>query len=251
MTGVEQRRQDILQVIQERKTVSVADLKKLFGVSGVTVGSDLHHLEQQGSIVKRHGFVKIRKSSVLTLDIEIEAYEEKKKIACQALKLIPDGASLMLYTSSTVLVLARMLTDRANMNIVTNSFPIAHELVSNCEAKVVLIGGYYKMETQSTFGEEAVSQLGRYNCDILFFSCNGASAAGGLTIDEPYEKSINVALLDSTMKKVLLADGGKIGRTRFVPIAPVNKVDCIITDKSAPRDELDKLRQTGVEIIVV
>lgn len=238
-------------MIQERKIVSVADLKEMFGVSGVTVGSDLHHLEQRGNIVKRHGFVKIRKSALLTLDIEIDAYEEKKKIALRALNLIPDDASLMLYTSSSVLVLARLLTDRANMNIVTNSFPIAHELVSNCEAKVVLIGGYYNMETQSTFGEEAISQLDRYNCDMMFFSCNGVSAAGGLTIDEPYEKSINVALLNSPMKKVLLADGSKIGKTRFVPVGLVSAVDCIITDKSAPRVELDRLRQTCAEVIVV
>jgi DeoR/GlpR family transcriptional regulator of sugar metabolism len=57
-------------------------------------------------------------------------------------------------------------------------------------------------------------------------------------------------MLNTEKKKVLLADGGKIGRTRFIPIAPINGIDCIITDKSAPRAELEKIRETGVQIIV-
>ena len=250
LSSVKQRRQDILHVVRERKTVSVSELKDMFGVSGVTMVNDLLHLERQGSVLKRHGYIEIRKTA-LSLDTEIDNYEEKKKIASHALKLIPDGASLMLYTSTSVLVLARMLSARANLNIVTNSFPIAHELASNKDAKVILIGGLYDGNTQSTFGEAAVSQLGNYNCDLLFFSCNGVSVSGGLTIDEPYEKTINIAMLNSTMKKILLMDGSKIGKTRFVPIAPVSAIDCIITDKSAPGDELEKLQQDGVQIVVV
>ena len=251
LSSVKQRRLDILHALNERRTMSASELKDMFGVSGVTMNNDLTHLEYQGLIVKRHGFVEIRNTAMLSLDIEIEAYEEKKKIARYALKLIPDGASLMLYTSSSVLVLARMLSERENLNVVTNSFPIAHELTANSDNKVILLGGYYNIDTQSTFGDAAVSQLGNYNYDILFFSCNGVSDSGGLTIDYPYEQTINVAMLNSATKKILLADGGKIGKTRFVPVMPVAAVDCIITDQSAPRSEVEKFRNSGVQVVVV
>ena len=130
MTTATQRRLDILRTLNERKSMSASELKDMFGVSGVTMNNDLTHLEYQGSIVKRHGFVEIRNKAILSLDGEIEAYEEKKLIARSALKLIPDGSSLMLYTSSTVLVLARMLHERENLNIVTNSFPLNCKIVS-------------------------------------------------------------------------------------------------------------------------
>ncbi|MCL1896482.1 MAG: DeoR/GlpR family DNA-binding transcription regulator [Clostridiales bacterium] len=251
LSSAEQRRLDILGILSERKAMSVSELKDMFGVSGVTMNNDLTQLEHQGSIVKRHGFAEIRNAAPLSLEFEIEEYEEKKRIARQALKLIPDGASLMLYTSSTVLVLARMLSERKSLNVVTNSFRIAHELAINSDAKIILLGGHYRPDTQSTFGDAAVSQIGNYNCDILFLSCNGVSLSGGLTIDEPYEKTINIALLNSDMKKIILADGTKIGKTQFVPVVQAAAVDCIITDKNAPASEVEKIRQAGVQVLVV
>lgn len=248
---VEQRRERILQLVEEKNKVRIAELKALFNLSGVTIGNDLAHLEQQGRIIRKFGFVEIRKAAVLSVYDTIENYEDKKKIAKYAVDLIPDNASILLYTSSTVLVLARQIKDKTNLNIVTNSFKIAHEVSVNLSARVIFLGGFYNCDNQSTFGEPAATQLDRFNCEMLFFSCNGASEAGGLTIDEPYEQSLNMAMMASPMKKILLADGSKIGRTRFVPFAPVTAVDLIITDTSAPLAEVEKIRARGVEVIVV
>ena len=88
-----------------------------------------------------------------------------------------------------------------NINIVTNSFKIAHEVSTNLDARVILVGGYYRLDNQSTFGDIAEAQLKTYNCDMLFFTTNGVSAVGGLTIDEPYERGMNLTMLESSMKR--------------------------------------------------
>jgi DeoR/GlpR family transcriptional regulator of sugar metabolism len=248
---VEERRENILRIIEDKKKVSVSELKGLFNTSSVTIGNDLAALEKQGYIIKNFGYAEIRKAAVLSNDDKIENYEEKKRIAKHALKLIPDNSSVLLYTSNSVLILSRMIKEKSNINIVTNSFKIAHEVSTNLDARVIIMGGYYKMDNQSTFGEIAEAQLKTYNCDMLFFTANGVSASGGLTIDEPYERGMNLAMMESPMKKILLADGSKIGKTRFVPFSPVTAVDLIITDKSAPESEVMKIRELGVKIDVV
>lgn len=248
---VEQRREKILQLVEEKKKVRIAELKDLFSLSGVTIGNDLAHLEQQGRITRKFGFAEIRKAAVLSACDTMVNYEEKKRIAKYAVDLIPDNASILLYTSSSVLVLARLIKGKINLNIVTNSFKIAHEVSVNLNARVIFLGGFYNCENQSTFGEPAAAQLDQFNCETLFFSCNGVSDSGGLTIDEPYELALNVAMMESAMKKILLADGSKIGKTRFVPFAPVTAVDLIITDAGAPLAEVEKIRAKGVEVIII
>jgi DeoR family transcriptional regulator of aga operon len=249
--AVEERREKILQLVETKKRVKVAELKEIFGLSAVTIGNDLSHLEQQGHIVRNFGSVEIRKAALLSASQDIENFEAKKRIAKYAAGLIPDNASIMLYTSSSVLILARMIRDKTNLNVVTNSFNIAHEMSVNASARVILLGGYYNLENQSSYGEPAVEQLEQYNCDLLFFACNGVCAISGLTIDEPYERDINMAMLNSPMKKILLADSNKIGRTRFVPIAPITAVDLIITDSGAPLAEIERIEDSGVQVGVV
>lgn len=249
--NVEERREKILQLVAEKGKIRVAELKALFGLSSVTIGNDLSRLEQQGYLVKNFGYVEIRKAAVLSLENSIGNFDEKKRIAQYAVGLIPDNASVLLYTSTTVLIMSRLIKDKTNLNIVTNSFQIAHEVSVNLSARVILLGGYYNCENQSSFGEPAVAQMERYNCEMLFFACNGVSASGGLSIDEPYERDMNLAMLASPMKKILLSDGNKIGRTRFVPIAPVTAVDLIITDDSAPPAEVERIRAKGVKVVIV
>ncbi len=248
---VEERRENILRIIEDKKKIRVSELKELFNKSNVTIGNDLAVLEKQGYIIKNFGYAEIRKAAVLSSEDKIENYEEKKRIAKYAAKLIPDNSSVMLYTSSSVLVLSRMIKGINNINIVTNSFKIAHEVSTNLDARVILVGGYYRLDNQSTFGDIAEAQLKTYNCDMLFFTTNGVSAVGGLTIDEPYERGMNLTMLESSMKKILLADGSKIGKMRFVPVSPLTAVDLIITDKSAPKAEIMRIRELGVKIDVV
>ena len=68
------------------------------------------------------------------------AVREKRRIAEAALAFVEPGDTIYLDGGSTVLELARLLRDRTNLTVVTNSLHTAHEL-SGRGPRLILIGG--------------------------------------------------------------------------------------------------------------
>jgi DeoR family fructose operon transcriptional repressor len=245
------RREEILEIITRQKRVEVAYLKDKFDVSSVTIGKDLMYLEAEGLIHRHFGYVEARSTDLFKQRDGIQNYEKKKKIAKHALNYIEDGISVFFYMSSTILTMVRMLKDLRNLNVLTNSIEVAHDITLNLGLRAIVLGGYYSPDFIATFGDMAVSQFNQYNIDKTFFTCNGVSAEGGLTIDEPFEKDLNIAMVRYSNKKYLLAEGRKIGKTSFVKFAPVKEIDVLITDSDADTTECEKIRALGVEVIIV
>lgn len=243
------RRKKMLEEITTNQRVAVSNLKEKFGVSSVTIGKDLAYLESEGLIIKRFGYAEVRSTDLFNQRGMIKNYETKKKLAKCALNYIEDGSSVFFYMSSTVLTLVRMLQDKKNLNVLTNSIEAAHDISMNSGSRTILLGGYYSPECIATYGDIAVNQFNQYNIDKTFFTANGISAEGGITIDDPFEKNLNIAMVTYSNKKFLLAESEKIGKTSFVKVAPVETIDVLITDSNADAAECDKIRALGVEVI--
>ncbi len=56
-----------------------------------------------------------------------------------------------------------------------------------------------------------------------------------------------VAKADRT---IVVADGSKIGKLAFARMADIAEIDVLVTDASADPAELQRLRATGVEVVV-
>ena len=100
-----ERRNKILEFIQEDGSARVKTLSEMFHVSEPTIRQDLEVLEKDGHIVREHGgaFLKTMSRQVSTLTLQhTEHLDEKRKIAEKALEYIKDGDSLILDSGSTV-----------------------------------------------------------------------------------------------------------------------------------------------------
>lgn len=251
-TSAELRRDQILELLKKQKKVKVADIKNTFNISSVTVGSDLNHLEKRGLIEKNFGYAEIKEGSTNFInESNIRNFEEKKKIGRSAVKLLNDNESIILYTGSTVLQMAKQIRDIKNLIVVTSSIQIAYELGLKPNIKTILLGGFYNSETLSSFGEQSVNQLNDYNIDKLFISVNGISVENGLTIDQPFENELNRAMIKNAKKVIVLADSSKIGISRFIRVGTMSDINVLVTDDNAPQDEIVNIRQMGVEVIIV
>ena len=51
--------------------------------------------------------------------------------------------------------------------------------------------------------------------------------------------------------KIVVADGSKIGNSTSFYTCPVTDISCLVTDTSADPEELQRIRNTGVEVVVV
>lgn len=249
----DERRKTIKDLIKEKGELSVNEIKERFSISNVTVRNDLIYLEREGILRREFGkAVLLQKHISSAFDIKgIPNLVEKEKIGKYAASLIKEHESILFYTGTTTLQVAKNINNIKNIIAVTNSILIAYELGRNPDIKTVIIGGLYNPETGATFGENAIQQLDDYNIDRVFLSVDGISAKNGITNDNVYEIEINRAMLEKSKEVVVVADYSKIGTLSFTKMGDIEKVDTLITDNKAPEDEIRKIEEKGVKVVIV
>lgn len=255
MIGIstEERRDRIIDLIKKEKEVKVSDLKKKFSCSNVTLRNDLVYLEKKGLIERVYGSAILKNNTMIGLfdESNVKNIREKQKISEYAAGLIGENESIMLYTGSTALQIAKNLGGFKNLNVVTNSIITSYELGKNPYIKVILLGGYYNPDTHAIFGQHAITQLQEYKLDKLFLSVDGISSQYGATSEHPYETDICKAMVEKANQVIVTADYSKIGISRFTKIASLEEIDMLITDDKAPGDELKRIEEKGIKVIVV
>ncbi|GIP30956.1 DeoR/GlpR family DNA-binding transcription regulator [Paenibacillus sp. J2TS4] len=252
---IDQRRKKILELLQQEGKVKVAELSKLFGISEVTIRNDLDEIEGQGLLQRVHGgAISTYKSYYnMTFHDRTETNkEEKRKIAVEAASIISDGDTIILGSGTTPLYVLRELKNHKNLIVITNSLSIAHEVGYNRNINiVVLLGGNINLEYQFTSGDDAIRQLSKYKADKLILSSDGVSSAFGITTYHHLEAELYRQMIARVDRTIIVADYTKIGRANFAHIESIEKIDCLVTNHNSPKDEIEAMKEKGVEVRLV
>ena len=246
-----ERHRLILEHLREYKSVEVTYLSGRLGVSEVTIRKDLEKLEIEGSVIRSHGGAILNDGLLMEpsfVEKKDWLLDQKKSIAAAAADMVEDHTTVALSTGTTVENLASQLVDRHGLTVVTNALNVASQFV-NDTIEVFLTGGSLRPKTFGLVGEIAERSLDGVTCEYLFLGTDGVSLERGLTTPSMEEARVVRALMTSARRVVLLADHSKFSHVGFYRIAPVEHVHIIITDKEAPREDIEKLRAAGVEVI--
>lgn len=253
--NIEDRRKTILDILDEEGKVKVAELSRLFGISEVTIRNDLDMLEEGGLLERIHGGALSTYKSYYNMSLHdrMEAnQDEKKKIAIEAASMISDGDTVFLGSGTTPIYVAREIKDLKNLIIVTNSLSIAQEVgYSKYKRSIVMLGGNVNTEYQFVSGDDSIRQLKNYIADKLILSSDGVSAEFGVTTYHHLEAEINRMMIARAHKTIVVADYSKIGRSSFAHIEDIDRIDCLISNQNANKDEIEAIREKGVEIRLV
>ena len=252
--NIENRRGRILELLTQKGKVRVIELSKLFGISEVTIRNDLSELEEAGLLERVHGGAVSTYKAYYNMSFydRMKTNEpEKREIAAACASMISDGDTLMINSGTTTLFTVQELKNVKNLTIVTNSVSIAQEAVNYDKANVILLGGNFNSQYQFTYGDDTVSQLKKYKADKLILSADGVSAQEGVTTYHHLESEVNRQMISRAKKTIIVADYTKIGRESFAYIDSINNVDYVITNRNANANELEIIKENGVEIRLV
>lgn len=252
----EVRRQHILSLIHGREFVRVADLSNRFGVSDVTVRSDLDVLAEQGKIRRvRGGAMPGARPNLERPFEETQSTHSKEKdaIGRVAASLVTSGQTIILDVGTTTTAVARALIARADLHdvvIFTNSLNIAFALESAIPRfTVVLTGGTLRPMQHSLIDPLGGLLLDRITAHVAFLGCNGIDHTGGVTNINLPETEIKRRMLRA-MRRIVVADGSKVGQVEVAYLCAANDIDVLITDESADPTELTALRERDVEVLI-
>ena len=148
-------RQDHLrELIRGKGVMRLDEMRHLLEVSPATVRRDLDALERKGVVRRVHGgavSVESRLEEPLFDDKTTIAAREKHGIAEAALEFVNRGDTIYLDGGSTVLELARLLRENADITVVTNSLRAALEL-AGAGPKLIMTGGELRRLSQTLVG---------------------------------------------------------------------------------------------------
>lgn len=241
------RKQKILEILNRQGRVKVSELSQFFGVSEVTIRSDLADMEVGNLLSRVHGGAISSYKNYYNMSLQQRLssnLEVKETIASCAASMIEENDTVMFNAGTTTLAVFRAIPPRMNLSIVTNSLEIAMEASGNPDFNVVLLGGAINAKYRFVYGDDANLQLERYHADKLFLSVDGINMDSGLTTYYTQEADTARQMLKNSALKIVVADATKVGRSAFVRIDGVESADYIITnDASGMEDELAKLKK--------
>ena len=246
-----ERQRTILRMAVAQRVLRIRDLAKQLEVHEMTVRRDLDHLSDQGLLERVHGGARMMQQSASEVSYSLRAAQQtdaKQRIAKAALQLIQHGDAIGLDASTTALALAQHLNER-RVNVVVTGLDVAMTLAAQ-EVPFLLTGGHFHAPARSFTGQFVSATLARLHLDKVFFSAKGFSVERGFTDAHLPEAESKAALIASGSTVIALVDHSKFTREAFCQVAPIERVDIIITDQAPSAETTDALEAMGIRLIV-
>ena len=245
------RRKKILDLINKNGSVRVAGLSRQFGISEVTIRTDLADMENKGLLTRVHGGAvsSYKPYYNMSLNQRMSTNQEQKEIIAKKIAgMIEDNDTIMLNSGTTTLLVFRAIPRDLNLNIVTNSISIALEGTTNPNFNIILLGGLINTKYQFTFGDDAIRQLKSYHADKLILSVDGIDPDYGFSTYYDKEAEIDRIMLERSSVNIVAADHSKFNRCAFTKISDLSVADYIITDTSLPDTLKAKIVKNSIEL---
>ena len=252
-----ERQNQIVEITLIKRRITIQDISEIFEISEMTARRDLKELDRQGLLRRVHGgaIANLGRSFEPPLNTRAAKNQSiKVAIGLKAADLIFDGDSIALDVGTTTLEIVKGLTGKQNLTIVTSSLPIANLIVNTLalevDVRLILTGGIIRQRELSSVGSFSHRVYEELHVDKAFLGIGGVDMKDGLTeynIEDGENKKI---LINTAREKIVVADGSKFGVTTFAKIAPLDAVDKIVTDHTAPFEMLQQIRELGIEVIL-
>lgn len=247
------RLEKLRRILKERHIVRVDELALTLGVSAATVRRDLRRMEAHGDLRRVHGGAvapERRLEEPIFDDKTAIAAAEKQRMAEAAARMIRPKDSIFLDGGSSVLALAALLHDRADLTVVTNSLRVAAELAGGGPSLIV-IGGELRRLSQTFVGPLTRFTIDPIHVDRAFMGTIGISPTEGLTTTDPREAYTKDLVMQHAQDVILLADSSKVGKVSFARFGALADIGTLITDRDLAASTARALRKQGIKIVLV
>ena len=253
-----QRHSEILALLEEQTVVTVKELTSALSSSEATIRRDLNKLDEQGLLTKLHGGAERVGGPAKTQRPQLQGskfyaaieqnVEQKRAIAKKAVELCQDGESIIINGGSSTYMMTEFLDDR-QLNILTNSVPLALDLLNTSDNRVSLPGGELYREQNlilSAFENDIVEY---YHGTRMFMGTPGIGDYGVMESD-PLLVRAELKLIKQADELVVLADSSKIGARSNLIVCGLAEVDVLITDSGIKKKDRALFEREGIKVIV-
>ena len=240
METMDERRDAIVALINEKSNITFAELKKRFPqVSDMTIRTDLKALDEAKRIVRVHGGAKSVEQVIGNDDLlgkrAVRNVEAKQLIAEKAIKLVRPNTTVFIDSGSTTTLMANLFPD-VQCVIFTNSLSCGIELSKLTKARVYMVGGLLNRNSLSVVGYSALKEMDPVNYDMAFLGATSYDDQLGFTCESAEDNAIKRMAISKSVQNIILMDASKLGRRGSFTIGQLNEVTDVVMDGNVPDD---------------
>lgn len=251
--SLQERRTKILELLHQDGKVKVSDISAMFKVSEVSIRTDLSELETQGLLSRVHGGAISSYKSYYNMSLGQRSSTNqlaKQQIAAKIGEMINDNETILMNAGTTPIFIMRELLKKRGITIVTNSIALALEGGQHKNIHIILLGGDVNSDYQFTYGTTTLRLLEEYYADKLVLSADGITASKGITTYYDQETAIGNQMIKQANTILAAMDHTKIGRVAFASISDLSRIDYLVTNKQAPEEDVQDLKNKGLNVIL-
>ncbi len=252
-----ERRQQLVELVEQRSSLTVVELSDHFKVSAATIRRDLAQLSQRGMIERAHGGAakRVRVATEMPepplLNRSTIQADEKRRIGAAAAAHVHDGETIIISSGTTTAAMIPHLADRTGLTVITNALNIVLALAPFPTISVIVLGGvlrHSELTVLGSLGEDAMENL---RADKLFMGSSAIHADYGLSAENFAESRSDQTLMNAAREVVVLADHTKFGRVAMVRVSPLKRIRRLITGHEIPDEAARLLAEQDVILELV
>jgi DeoR family ulaG and ulaABCDEF operon transcriptional repressor len=248
-----QRHHMICEIVATRGYATVPDLMTRLEASRATVARDIQELALAGRIRKVRGGAEAMHGAPALAEPNFDTNqlrnrELKRAIAREAADLCQPGESIIMDGGTTTFAMTEFIADR-DLEVLTNSFPIAEVLMKRGKARVILPGGEIFREQGlilSPFEDDTIERF----VATKFFIGARAITQHGLMQTDPLLIRAEQKLLRQAETTIVLADSSKFRNRGSLILCPLERIHTIITDDGIESGTHKMLTDAGIKVII-
>ena len=240
------RKAELISAVSDAK-MTVHDLAEKFNVSLSTIRRDLAALEESGEILRTYGGALQRNQNEATWhDKESINSAEKELIAKVAASRINSGDVVLMDAGTSVARVARLLSDRRDITIITNGLSTILALADS-GVELQILPGRLRRPNEAILGSLTDDVIRNLTPDIAFLGADHLDPSRGINCPDNEQAALKRAMAECARSTWVLADRSKFTEApKFAYWAPLpNSVGLITTanrsDVAAYTDEFNQI----------
>ncbi|MFV0364608.1 MAG: DeoR/GlpR family DNA-binding transcription regulator [Suipraeoptans sp.] len=244
---MEERRQKIIEILTQRRSMKVQELIEELDGSPATIRRDLTYMEQNHIVTRSRGYVKIIKhESAASQHFTTENVVIGKAVA----DIIEDDSTVLVDSGSTALACAYQLVGKSDMTLVTNSVAVINAM-SNVDIMVNVTGGYLNGPQEALLGPEAERYIEAIKVKYCVLGTTGTRLPEGLTCVTPFQASIKSCMIKAAEIVILAVDSSKFQKDALIQFGKFKDLNYVVTDKPLNNKEFEEyLEKNDVKLII-
>ncbi len=245
----EERLDYILKKLKTDQKVLQAELSNDLHVSEDTVRRDLEVLAQNGLLIKVRGGAIPHSPHPYSFKERIGIHEDDKRtIAGKALSFLHDGQTIIMDGGTSTYTLVKMFPAQLRLTVITNSVPIAMQLMEHPSIEVILTGGQVFKNSQVTSGMDTIRMLEKVRADICFLGVCSLHPTAGITGIDLGEAEVKSCMIQAGNRVMALATIDKMGTAEPFRVCEITALDTIITDR-VEQERIQPYLDLGIKVI--